>query len=80
MTNELINYKEASLKTSHAARIATLEEQLYKNSTENYTRMTQGKIRIAQDDFELHMALLEDARKKADILFELLAYGTLIIQ
>ncbi len=80
MTDEIINYKEASLKTSHAARMATLEEQLHKNSTSNYIRMTQGKIRIAQDDYDLHMALLEDARTKSDILFDLLAYGTLIVQ
>ena len=80
MTDEMINYKEASLKTSHAARMATLEELLHKNSTSNYIRMTQGKIRIAQDDYDLHMALLEDARTKSDILFDLLAYGTLIVQ
>lgn len=77
MTNELIDYKEASLRTSHAARIATLNEQLRKNDKSSYIQMTQGKIRIAQEDFDLHMALLDEARKKSDILFELLAYGIL---
>ncbi len=80
LTNELINYKEASLRTSHAARIATLQEQLRKSAKSSYVQMTQGKIRIAQEDFNLHMALLNEARNKSDILFELLAYGILEIR
>ena len=46
----------------------------------SYVQMTQGKIRIAQEDFNLHMALLNEARNKSDILFELLAYGMLEIR
>ena len=80
LTNELINYKEASLRTSHAARMATLQEQLRKNDKSSYIQMTQGKIRIAQEDFDLHMALLDEARKKSDILFEPLAYGILDVE
>lgn len=80
LTNELINYKAASLKTSHAARMATLQEQLRKNDKQSYIQMTQGKIRIAQEDFDLHIALLDEARKKSDILFELLAYGMLEVE
>ena len=79
-TNELIKYKEASLKTSHAARMATLQEQLRKNDKRTYIQMTQGKIRIAQEDFNLHMAFLDEARNKSDILFELLAYGMLVVE
>ena len=80
LTNELIKFKEASLRTSHAARMATLQEQLRKSDKSSYVQMTQGKIRIAQEDFDLHLALLNEARNKSDILFELLAYGILEIK
>lgn len=79
-TNELIRYKEASLKTSHAARIRTLQAQLEKSSTQSYVLMTQGKLKIAEQDYSLHMSKLEEARNKSDILFELLAYGLLNIE
>lgn len=79
-TNELINYKEASLKTSHAARIAIIQEQLSKSNERNYTQMTQGKLRIAQEDFEYHMSLLNEAKTKSDILVETLAYGILDVK
>ncbi len=79
-TDELIRYREASLKTSHMARMATLNEQLEKSDKSTYIKLTQGKINNAQNDFSLHMTMLEKAREKADILFELLAYGLLKIQ
>lgn len=79
-TEEMILYKEASLKTSHTARMATLKEQLQKNDDRNYRIMTEGKIRIATEDYENHMMQLQQAKEKADILFELLAYGILIIE
>ena len=79
-TNELINYKEASLKTSHAARIAIIQEQLSKSNERNYTQMTQGKLHIAQEDFEYHMSLLNEAKTKSDILVETLAYGILDVK
>lgn len=46
----------------------------------NYIQMMTGKIRIAQEDYDLHMHQLEDAKSKADILFELLAYGVLDVE
>ncbi len=78
-TDEMILYKEASLKTSHSARIATLQEQLRSSENKNYRIMTEGKIRIAMEDYEQHMEHLRQAREKADILFELVAYGKLVI-
>lgn len=80
-TEEMISYKEASLRTSHAARIKSLEDALNNNSgKKNYVQMMTGKIRIAQEDFNLHMHQLEEAKNKADIFFELLAYGVLEIE
>ena len=79
-TAEMITYKEASLRTSHAARIASLEDALRKNAgKKNYVQMMTGKIRIAQEDFDIHMANLQAAKDSADIFFELLAYGVLVI-
>ena len=79
-TAEMILYKEASLKTSHAARMNTLQEQLRGSNDKNYKMMTEGKIRIAMEDFEQHMEQLQQAKDKADILFELLAYGMLVVE
>lgn len=78
-TEEIILYKESSLKTSHNARIATLQEQLKNSRNDTYKLLTEGKIRRANEDYQIHMRELEQAREKADILFELLAYGVLII-
>ena len=60
--------------------MATLQEKKKKSDKSSYVQMTQGKIRIAQEDFDLHLALLNEARNKSDILFELLAYGILEIK
>lgn len=79
-TEEIIRYKEASLNTSHTARMNTLMEQLQGSQDKNYRIMTEGKIRIATEDFKQHMEQLQQAREKADILFELLAYGILVIE
>ena len=79
-TGEMIRYKEASLKTSHMARMNTLQEQLKSSKDKNYQTMTEGKIRIAAEDFEQHMEELQQAKTRADILFELLAYGMLIVE
>ena len=80
-TEEMIAYKEASLRTSHAARMGALQDALKNNSGKRtYGQMMNGKIRIAQEDFDIHMAKLQEARKRADILFELLAYGLLVVE
>lgn len=80
-TAELIRYKEASLRTSHAARIASLEDAIRNNAgKKQYEQMMNGKIRIAQEDYKIHLAQLEAAGNSADILFDLLAYGVLVIE
>lgn len=80
-TAEMINYKEASLRTSHTARMQSLEDALRNNSgKKNYVQMMTGKIHIAQEDFDMHMMQLEEAKESADILFELLSYGLLVIE
>lgn len=78
-TEEMILYKESSLKTSHNARIANLQEQLSHSKNDTYRKLTEGKIKRANEDFVIHMEELEQAKEKADILFELLAYGLLVV-
>lgn len=80
-TEEMISYKEASLRTSHAARMGALQDALRNNSGKKaYVQMMNGKIRIAQEDYDIHMAQLQKAKDSADILFELLAYGMLVVE
>lgn len=80
-TVEMISYKEASLRTSHAARMGSLLDALKTNRDKKvYVQMMNGKIRIAQEDYDIHMAQLQKAKESADILFELLAYGVLIVE
>lgn len=80
-TEEMISYKEASLRTSHAARMGALQDALNKNrGNKFYVQMMNGKIRIAQEDYDIHMTKLQNAKNSADILFELLAYGLLVIE
>jgi hypothetical protein len=79
-TAELIKYKEASLYTSHSARVAALKEQLYKAKNEISKKLTEGKINAAKADYERHMEDLQEAKANADIISELLAYGVLKIE
>ena len=79
-TEEIIRYKEASLKSSHAARMEQLQATLENSTDSRYKMLQEGKIRIAEEDFRSHMEALDKAKDKADILFELLAYGILIVK
>ena len=79
-TVERIKYKEASLYTSHSARIGALKDQIGKAKNEVSIKLTEGKLNAAIADYERHLAELEAAKGEADILFELLAYGVLKIE
>lgn len=78
-TDEQIRYKEASLYTSHQARIGALKDQLNKAENAEYLKMTQGKLNAAEADYERRRQHLEDAKIHADILSEPIAYGVLTI-
>lgn len=80
LMKNLIDYKEASLTTSHIRRIGMLQEQLDGATNVKYRVMTEGKLRIANEDYERRIETLRNAREKADILFELLSYGVLDIK
>ena len=79
-TVERIKYKEASLYTSHSARIGALKDQISKAKNEVSIKLTEGKLNAATADYERHLSELQEAKEEADILFELLAYGVLKIE
>ena len=61
--------------------MSSLQDALEKHSKKaKYVQMMNGRIRAAQEDFDIHMKRLESAKAHADILFDLLAYGVLIIK
>ena len=77
-TNALIDYKEGSITASYNARKAHLMDRLEK--AEGKTRpMYEGMLRKAAEDYHHLLQQLEDARTKADILTEVLAYGVLTV-
>lgn len=79
-TIERIKYKEASLYTSHSARVGALKDQLKNAKNDVSKKLTEGKLNVALADYERHLAELQQAKEEADILFELLAYGILQIE
>ncbi len=79
-TKELIHYKVGSLTSSHNARIAFLNEQLDKATDPRIRQMRESEIRNAIADYEHHRQDLEQAANKADILFDTLAYGILMVE
>ena len=79
-TLERIKYKEASLYTSHSARVGALKDQLKNAKNKVSIKLTEGKLNVALADDERHLAELQQAKEEADILFELLAYGILQIE
>lgn len=79
-TEELVRYKIGSLTTSHNARMAMLKEQLLRATDGKIRLMKESEIRNAQEDYEMHLSSLQNANEKADILFDILAYGLLIVE
>jgi len=69
-----------SLKTTHAARIAVLQDQLKANNDAKIQRMKQAQMEAAERDYAQHMERLELAAKQADILAEAVVFGILAIE
>lgn len=66
-----------SLKTTHTARIAILEEQREVNPSENIKRMRTSQIISANRGYQQQIEQLEHASKRADILAEAVVFGIL---
>ena len=77
---ELAEFRRESLSTSHQARIGLLHEQLDHAENENIKRMRLSQIGSAKADYARRVRELNDAIEKADIVTELVAYGTINIE
>ena len=77
-TNALIDYKEGSITASYNARKANIIDRLAKASGKT-SRMYEGMLRKASEDYNHRFQQMEEARIKADILTEVLAYGILTV-
>lgn len=77
---ELAEFRRESLSTSHQARIGLLHEQLAHAENENIKRMRQSQIGSAKADYARRVRELNDAIERADIVTELVAYGTINIE
>lgn len=69
----------ASLDTTHAARLAVLEEQRDANADSRIRRMRESQIEAARRDFERRAEELKMAPRQADVIAEAVAFGLLIV-
>ena len=76
-SRELAEFRKESLSTSHKARMGLLHEQLERAENENIRRMRQSQINTAEADYTRRVRELNDAIERADIVTELVAYGTI---
>ena len=75
-----VNARMNSLKTTHMARIASLEEQRDSNPNSKIQIMKKSQIDSAHRDYQHHIQELEQASTQADILAEGVVFGTLVIE
>lgn len=69
----------ASLDTTHAARLALLEEQRDNASDARIRRMKESQIETAQRDYERRAEELRMAPGQADVIAEAVAFGTVTV-
>ena len=74
---ELVEYRRESLKTSHRARIALLEEQLEQATNEKIQKMRRSQIATADADFLRRIQKLDIAVERAEITAGPVAYGVI---
>lgn len=70
----------ASLNTSHAARIALLQEQREAATEVRIQRIRESQLVSAQHDYERRRIELEHASKRGELVAEPVAFGVLIIE
>lgn len=70
----------ASLRTSHAARIAILEEQRDAVGDSRIRRMRGSQLASAQQDYERRKSELEEASQLGEIVAEPVAFGVLTVE
>lgn len=74
------NTRMASLDTTHAARLAVLEEQRDANLDARIRRMRESQIDAARRDYERRAEELRIAPGRADVMAEAVAFGVLVVE
>ena len=74
-TNRLADFRHGSLETSHKARMAVLESQLYQAANERIRIMKAAQQKNAQADYERRSKEIVEATNKADITAKPIAWG-----
>ena len=77
---EISRSRLTSLKTSHAAQLALLEEQRDTATDTRIHRMRQSQIETAKRDYERRAEELARAAQRGDILSEAVAFGVLVVE
>jgi superfamily II DNA or RNA helicase len=79
-TAAIARFRRDSLDASHAARMATLRDQLAGVREERIRRMRSAQIARAEGEYRQAIQELEAAQSGADILFRRVAIGTLTVE
>lgn len=77
---EMAQSRMNSLKTSHTARLALLEEQRDAATEPRIHRMRESQIETAKRDYERRADELKKVAEQGDILAEAVAFGVLIVE
>jgi hypothetical protein len=78
-TKRIADFRLASLRTSHNARMAILENQLAQAENDRIRIMRTAQKANAKADYERHLHQIEEAVNKADITAEPIAWGIIRI-
>ena len=74
-----VEVRMASLKATHQARIALLEEQRDQSTDERIRRMKESQLQSANRDFERRSAELDRVSGQAEIVAESAVLGVLVV-
>jgi ATP-dependent helicase HepA len=72
--------RKASLKASHQARVALLEEQIVQATDARIRRMKESQLDAANRDFERRSQELERVSGQAEIVAEVAVVGVLVVE
>ena len=79
-TRRIANFRQGSLETSHAARMAIIDSQLARADNERIRVMRAAQKANAQADYDRRSGEIERAREKADIAAQPVGYGILRVR
>ena len=78
-TRRLAAYRGESLRTSHAARVAILREQIARATDERIQRMRTAELGTAEADYARHLQTIAAAAQSAEIIARPVAFGVVIV-